>query len=122
MLRTLIVFCLLAAMSARAGAAEVIVRRDGADIHSGPLFLRVTALADDILRVRAAAADLPEDASWAVPEETRSRSVPVRVKQNIDGVEFRTARLAVRGERSPLPLVVEDFSGPLVFADAPPPP
>jgi hypothetical protein len=37
-----------------------------------PLFMRVTALADDILRVRAAAAeDLPEDASWAVPEEMR---------------------------------------------------
>src|ERR1700688_1755963 len=50
----------------------VIVRSDGADIHSGPLFMRVTAFADDILRVRAAAAEaLPEDASWAVSEETR---------------------------------------------------
>src|SRR5258708_20987751 len=93
----LIGWCLLAAMGAPAGAADIIVRSDGADIHSGPLFMRVTALADDILRVRAAAAaDLPEDASWAVPEETRGRSVPVSVKQSIDGVEFRTAALAVQ--------------------------
>jgi hypothetical protein len=88
---------LLAAVGATAAAADIIVRSDGADIRSGPLFMRVTALADDILRVRAAAAaDLPEDASWPVPEETRGRSVPVTVKQSIDGVEFRTAALAVR--------------------------
>src|SRR6267378_3327887 len=97
--------CLLAAIGAPAGVADIIVRSDGADIHNGALFMRVTALADDILRVRAAAAaDLPEDASWAVPEETRGRSVPVSVKPNIDGVEFQTAALTVRIERSPLRL------------------
>src|SRR6266851_2566622 len=97
MLRNLIVFCLLAPMGAPAAAADIMVRSDGADIHSGPWFMRVTALADDILRVRAAAAEeLPEDASWAVAEETRGRSVPVSAKQSIDGVEFRTAALAVR--------------------------
>src|ERR1700694_699647 len=78
LLRALISCCLLSAMGAPAAAADIIVRSDGADIHSGPLFMRVTALADDILRVRMAAAeDLPEDASWAVPEEVRGRSVPV---------------------------------------------
>src|SRR5258708_32320331 len=103
----LIGWCLVAARGAPAGAGDMIVRSDGADIHSGPLLMRVTALADDILRVRAAAAaDLPEDASWAVPEEMRGRSVPVSAKQSIDGVEFRTATLAVRIERSPLRFVV----------------
>src|SRR5260370_28359187 len=116
----LIGWCLLAAMGARAGAADIIVRSDGADIHSGPLFMRVTALADDILRVRAAAAeDLPEDASWAVPEETRGRSVSVSVKQNIDGVEFQTARLAVRVERSPLRVIVSDLAGHVISSDTP---
>jgi len=116
----LIGWCLLAAMGAPAGAADIIVRSDGADIHSGPLFMRVTALADDILRVRAAAAaDLPEDASWAVPEETRGRSIPVSVKQSIDGVEFRTAALAVRVERSPLRLIVSDLAGHVISTDAP---
>src|SRR5260370_16191118 len=110
----LIGWCLLAAMGAQAAAADIIVRSDGADIHSGPLFMRVTALADDILRVRAAAAaDLPEDASWAVPEEMRGRSVPVSAKQSIDGVEFRTAALAVRRGRPPPPLSLSAFAGPV---------
>ena len=49
--------CLLAAMGAAAGAADIIVRSDGADIHGGSWFMRVPALADHILRVRAAAAE-----------------------------------------------------------------
>src|ERR1700674_4088901 len=115
MLRVLTGCCLLAALAATGGpaaAAAIIVRSDGADIRSGSWFMRVTALTDDILRVRAAAAgDLPEDASWAVPEKMRGRSVRVGVKQNIDGVEFQTARLAVRVERSPLRLIVSDLAG-----------
>src|SRR5260370_10359296 len=115
----LIGWCLLAAMGAQAAAADIIVRSDGADIHSGPLFMRVTALADDILRVRGAAVeDLPEDASWAVPEEMRGRSVHVSVKQDVDGIGFQTAALAVRIERSPLRLIVSDLAGHVISADA----
>src|ERR1700721_1841589 len=107
--------CLLAAMDAPAGVADIIVRSDGADIHNGALFMRVTALADDILRVRAAAAEaLPEDSSWAVPEEVRGRSVPVSVKPNIDGVEFQTAALAVGINSSPLRLIVSDLAGHVI--------
>src|SRR6202045_4939209 len=120
MLRSLIVFCVLAAMGAPAAAADIVVRSDGADIHSGPLFMRVTALTDDILRVRAAAAeDLPEDASWAVPAEVRGRSVHVSVRQNADGIYFQTATLAVRVERSPLRLIVSDLAGHVISSDAP---
>jgi alpha-glucosidase len=111
---------LLCATAAQAAAADIIVRSDGADIHSGPWFMRVTALADDILRVRATAAgNLPEDASWAVPEEMRGRSVHVTVKQLADGVDFQTATLAVRIERSPLRLIVSDLAGHVISADAP---
>jgi len=82
--------------------------------------MRVTALADDILRVRAAAAEvLPEHACWAVPEEVRGRSIPVSVKPNIDGVEFQTAALRVRIERSPLRLIVSDLAGHVISADDP---
>jgi len=120
MLKALIGCCLLFAMGAPATAADIIVRRDGADIHSGPWFMRVTALADDTLRVRAAAAeDLPEDASWAVPKEMRGRSIHVGVKQNINGVDFQTAALAVRIERSPLRLIVSDLAGHVISTDAP---
>src|SRR5882672_4131987 len=98
---------LLCATAVQAAAADIIVRSDGADIRSGSWFMRVTALTDDILRVRAAAAgDLPEDASWAVPGEMRGRSVQVTVEQNAGGVDFKTATLAVRIERSPLRLIV----------------
>src|SRR5580692_8916304 len=111
---------LLCATAAQAAAADIIVRSDGADIHSGPWFMRVTAITDDILRVRAAAAgDLPEDASWAVPGDMRSRSVHVTVKQRADGVDFQTAALAVRIERSPLRLIVSDLAGHVISADAP---
>src|ERR1700693_6513955 len=120
MLKALIGCCLLSAIGAPAAAANIIVRSDGADIRSGSWFMRVTALTDDILRVRAAAAgDLPEDASWAVPGEMRGRSVHVRVKQHADGVDFQTATLAVRIERSPLRLIVSDLAGHVISADAP---
>jgi alpha-glucosidase len=123
MLRVLIGCCLLAALAAIGGpaaAADIIVRSDGADIRSGSWFMRVTALTDDILRVRAAAAgELPEDASWAVPGEMRGRSVHVTVKQNAGGVDFKTATLAVRIERSPLRLIVSDLAGHVISADAP---
>src|ERR1700733_13866588 len=123
MLRALIGCCLLPALAAMGGpaaAADIILRSDGADIRSGPWFMRVTALTDDILRVRAAAAgELPEDASWAVPGEMRGRSVHVTVKQNAEGVDFKTAALAVRIERSPLRLIVSDLAGHVISADAP---
>src|ERR1700733_3022538 len=110
----------LCAPPAKAVAADFIARGDGADIRSGSWLMRVTALTDDILRVRAAAAgDLPEDASWAVPGEMRGRSVHVAVKQNADGLDLKTATLAVRIERSPLRLIVSDLAGHVISADAP---
>src|SRR5690348_1334658 len=47
-------------------------QHDGVQIHSGSATLRITALRDDIVRVRIApGAELPEDASWAVLSEPR---------------------------------------------------
>src|ERR1700722_13298728 len=111
---------LLCAAAAQAAGADVSIRSDGADIRSGYWFLLVTSLTDDILRVRATAAgDLSEDASWAVPGEMRGRSVHVAVKQDGDGVDFKTATLAVRIDRSPLRLIVSDLAGHVISADAP---
>jgi alpha-glucosidase len=123
MLRAIIVFMscfLLCAPAAQAAVADVIIRSDGADIRSGSWLMRVTAVTDDILRVRAAAAgDLPEDASWSVPGEMRSRSVHVTVKQDAEGVGFQTATLAVRLKRSPLRLIVSDLAGHVISGDTP---
>ena len=39
---------------------------NGIEIHSGPAVLQITALRDDVLRVRVGpAGQFPEDASWA---------------------------------------------------------
>jgi alpha-glucosidase len=112
-LSSIIACWLLSAMSAQAAG-------DGAEIRSGSWTVRVTALADDILRVRAAASGaLPEDASWAVPEEMRHRSVHVNLGQNGGGVEFKTAAMAVRIERSPLRIIVSDLKGHVITADKP---
>lgn len=111
---SLLIACwLLSAISAQASD-------NGVEVHSGPWTFKVTALADDILRVRASAsAALPEDASWAVPEETRHRSVSITPKENAGGVEFKTSALAVRIERSPLRIIVSDLSGHVLSADSP---
>jgi alpha-glucosidase len=112
-LSSIIACWLLSAMSALAAG-------DGAEIHSGAWTLQVTALADDILRVRAAASStLPEDASWAVPEDMRHRSVHVSLQRKADGLEFKTAAVAVRIERSPLRIIVSDLAGHVITADNP---
>jgi alpha-glucosidase len=60
---------------------------------------------------------LPEDASWAVSPEMRGRSIRVSTSQVGAGVEFHTAALSVRIERSPLRIVVSDFQGHVISAD-----
>src|ERR1051326_7790369 len=50
--------------------------RDGIQIQAGAAILRITALRDDVIRVRIApTSSLPEDASWAVLGDARGKSV-----------------------------------------------
>jgi alpha-glucosidase len=110
-------------VTAPAHAASFVARSDGAEVQSGSLRLRVTAIADDILRVRIApSGQFGEDSSWVVPGEMRARSVPVsatRATGGSAGAEFRTAALAVRIKGDPLRLIISDLSGHLISADAP---
>ncbi len=94
-------------------------RRDGIDVKAGAASLRITALRDDILRVRITlGSSFPEDASWAVLPGPRSKSVNVQPMQDAASVGFRTAALDVRVERTPLRLVVRDLAGNVISADA----
>jgi alpha-glucosidase len=94
-------------------------RRDGIDVQAGAASLRITALRDDIIRVRITSGkNFPEDASWAVLPEPRGQSVNVQPTQDAASVGFRTASLDVRVERKPLRLVVRDLSGNIISADA----
>lgn len=93
---------------------------NGIAIQAGPATLRITALRDDILRVRIAPGDnLPEDASWAVLPGPCTNSVQVQPTRNASSVGFRTALLDIRVERKPLRLVVRDLAGNVISADAP---
>jgi alpha-glucosidase len=92
---------------------------NGIQIQAGPAQLRITALRDDIIRVRIApGATLPEDASWAVLPASRTSSVDVQPAQDAASVGFRTASLDVRVERSPMRLVVRDLAGNIISTDA----
>lgn len=93
--------------------------RDGIELQAASATLRITALRDDIVRVRISPdSNLPEDASWAVLPESRSKSVDVKPTDDSSAVGFRTAALEVRVERNPLRIVIRDLAGKIISADA----
>jgi alpha-glucosidase len=92
--------------------------RDGIELQAGSATVRITALRDDIVRVRIAPGALPEDASWAVLAGPRSKSIDVKPIEDSATVGFRTASLEVRVERSPLRVVIRDLAGNVISADA----
>jgi alpha-glucosidase len=92
---------------------------DGVEVQAGSATIRITALRDDIVRFRIApGSTLPEDASWAVLPEARTKSVNVQPLEDAHAVGFRTASIEVRAERDPLRLVVSDLAGHVLCADA----
>ncbi len=92
---------------------------DGLQVQAGAGQIRITALRDDLLRVRVSpGATLPEDASWAVLPGPRTKSVHVQATQDSAYVGFKTAALDVRVERNPLRMVVRDLAGNVICADA----
>src|ERR1700722_11743016 len=67
---------------------------NGIEIRSGTAIMQITALRDDLLRVRVGpAGQLPEDASWAVLPASRTASVPVNPQSDSATIGFKTARL-----------------------------
>ncbi|HUX43468.1 MAG TPA: glycoside hydrolase family 31 protein [Terracidiphilus sp.] len=92
---------------------------NGVQIQAGTAQLRITALREDIVRIREAdGPQLPEDASWAVLPGPREASVAVEPIDNASAVGFRTAKLEVLVERKPLRLVIRDRDGHTLCADA----
>ena len=89
---------------------------NGIEITAAGTTLQITALRDDVLRVRASHdAPLPEDASWAVLPAARTASVAVT--PDADG--FRTAKLRVTISPD-LRLTVADLDGNILQQDAAP--
>ena len=93
---------------------------NGIEIRAGAAIIAITALRDDVLRVRVGAAgQLPEDASWAVLASSRTASVAVTPQSSSTSVGFRTATLKVTVRKDPLELSVTDLAGHVIAEDLP---
>lgn len=108
-----------ATCAAAAPATAIALTPDGLSAQQGALRLQVTALSDDLLRIRVApGGHLGEDASWVVSQDTRQHSIHVQPFASADSRGFRTAHLIVLVERRPLRLIIENAAGELLSADA----
>ena len=92
---------------------------DGIQIQAGTATMRITAVRDDIIRIRLSPdSTLPEDASWAVLADARTKTVAVQPMQDSTAAGFRTRALDVRVEKNPLRVIIRDLSGNVLSADA----
>ena len=94
---------------------------NGVELHDAGATLRVTALRDDILRLRIAHnGSLPEDASWAVLPASRAATVAVTPETTSVSVGFRTARVHVAIDHRSGTLRITDLNGHVLREDAAP--
>ncbi|HEY1743231.1 MAG TPA: glycoside hydrolase family 31 protein [Granulicella sp.] len=94
---------------------------NGVELHDGELVMRITALRDDVLRIRAGRkGTLPEDASWAVLPEARAASVAVTQDTDAALAGFHTGALRVSVSKATGLLTVSDLSGKVLQEDAEP--
>ena len=94
---------------------------NGIEIQAGNAREQITALRDDVLRVRIAPhGQMPEDASWAVSAENRHSSVPITPSASAGAISFRTRSLSVEVDPKTLRLTVRDLAGNIVQQDAQP--
>ena len=93
---------------------------NGIEIRSGAAVMQITALRDDVLRVRVGPAGLlPEDASWAVLPASRTASVAVTPESTAATLGFKTAKLHVAIQKDPLQLTVTDMQGHVIATEMP---
>ena len=93
---------------------------NGIEIRSGSALMQITALRDDLVRVRVGpSGQLPEDASWAVLPASRTATASVTQESNSTTVGFRTAKLHVIVRKDPLEISVTDPQGRVILQDLP---
>lgn len=88
---------------------------NGIELHAGQAIVQISALRDDVVRVRVGpAGQLPEDASWSVLPAARTASVAVTPETGATTVGFKTAKLHVAVHKEPFELVVTDLDGKVI--------
>lgn len=106
--------------SAPENPATVKALSNGIEVRNGKTVLQVVALRDDVLRVRQSInGELPEDASWAVPQAIRQLVSNVIPESTEHAFGFRTKVLRVRIEPASLRLSISDSQGNILQEDAP---
>ncbi len=107
-------------VSQRGRNTQVKALPNGIQISAQNTILQITALRDDVLRVRATDnGRLPEDASWAVLPAAREASVQTVADIANGQMGFHTASLRVKCDAT-LRLTVTDLSGKILQQDARP--
>jgi alpha-glucosidase len=92
---------------------------NGVEIGDGTASEEITALRDDVLRIRIARQrPLPEDASWAVLAQARHSSVVVAPDNTEEHYGFRTRSLIVEIDKKTLRLAIRDLAGNILQQDA----
>ena len=95
--------------------------QNGLEIENASLHEEITALRDDVLRIRVWRGETaPEDASWAVLSEARHASVPVTSDEAPGQFGFRTRALVVAIDRQTLQITIRDLAGDILLKDARP--
>jgi alpha-glucosidase len=101
--------------------ASVSPLPNGIDVKVGEMHEQITALRDDVLRIRIAhGSSLPEDASWAVLPTPRHSSVAVTAATNKEHLGFRTHALIVELDSTTLELTIRSLEGEILQQDARP--
>ena len=94
---------------------------NGMIASSAVLHEEITALRDDVLRIRVWRGDTPpEDASWAVLSDARHASLPVTRQDEGGQFGFRTGALAVTIDRQTLEITIRNLAGEILQEDARP--
>lgn len=104
-----------------ASSASVSYLQNGIEVQVSSLHERITALRDDVLRIRVWQGNVPpEDASWAVLPEARHASVPVTKEEAGEQIGFHTSALSVALDRRTLETTIRDRAGEILQKDAQP--
>jgi alpha-glucosidase len=119
-LKMLAAVCFLTGLIAAAPVLCAEPESHSVRVHDDRLQMEVTALNENVLRVRISPHDRPaEDASWVVATALRAHTLALQPAQSAGATEFHTQHLNVRIESAPLRLMVSDLNGQLISADAP---
>ena len=95
--------------------------RNGIRLHAGDAVEEITALRDDVVRVRLSrTGTLPEDASWAVLPKARQNPATVQPLSTAEDVGFRTKQGQIVVRRSDMTLTLRDAAGHILQKQARP--